>query len=85
MSLRLIGAQAACATSGGSNFEQAPEVRLFNPSAAEVLVTVTTAAGVSIGTFSLEAGATEVISKYPGDLVLAASVAVLGTPVTTRR
>jgi hypothetical protein len=85
MSLRLLGAQAACVTSGGSTFENAPEVRLFNPSAAEVLVTVTNAAGASIGTFSLEAGAVEVISKYPDDKVLAASVVVLGTPVTTRR
>lgn len=89
MSTRFIGAEAACGTTAGaaSNFEQAPEVRLVNIAAAEATVTILNgASGTDVqGSFTLEAGASEYISKDMEDRIYASAITVKGVPINTRR
>jgi hypothetical protein len=89
MSTRFIGAEAACGTTAGaaSNFELAPEVRLVNLAAAEATVTILNGpSGTDVqGSFTLEAGASEYISKDMEDRIYASAATVKGVPINTRR
>mgnify|MGYP001183855852 FL=1 len=89
MSVRFIGAEAAAGTSAGasSNFELATEVRLVNLAAAEATITILNgASGTNVqGSFTLEAGASEYISKDMEDRIYASAATVKGVPINTRR
>ena len=89
MSVRFIGAEAACGTSSGaaSNFELAKEVRLVNLAGAEATITVLNgASGTNVqGSFTLEAGASEYVSKDMEDRIYASAATVKGVPINTRR
>ena len=83
MNYRLYAAEAACGTTVGaaSTFADATEVRLFNNSNANQLVTVANAADVTLGTMTLADGEVTFIMKDPTDQIFAAAASVLGTPV----
>ena len=89
MAVRLIGAEAAMGTSTGaaSNFGQAKEVRVVNLAGAEATVTILNgASGTNVqGSFTLEAGASEYISKDMEDRIYASAATVKGVPINTRR
>ena len=63
----------AASTAGDSEF-----VRLYNSAAVgtEYLVTVANSANATVGTFSLEGGASAIIQKKSDDKVFAANAAV---------
>jgi tryptophan synthase beta subunit len=83
MSMRLYAAEAACGTTVGaaSTFADSTQVRLFNNSTANQLVTVANAADVTLGTMTLADGEITIIMKDPTDQIFAAAATVLGTPV----
>ena len=83
MKIKLLGSEAACATSttNGSNFGLTSAVRVHNSGATARLVTVETAANVTIGTFTLGVGSSEVVNKNPTDEVFAAHAEILGVGV----
>ena len=83
MSMRLYAAEAACGTNVGaaSTFADSTQVRLFNNSNANQLVTVANAADVTLGTMTLADGEITIIMKDPTDQIFAAAATVLGTPV----
>jgi len=56
-------------------------VRLHNSGATARVVTVETSANVTIGTFTLGVGASEVVQKNPTDEVFAAHAEVLGVGI----
>ena len=80
MKIKLLGPEAACGVSTGigSNFGLTSAVRLHNSGATARVVTVETSANVTIGTFTLGVGASEVVQKNPTDEVFAAHAEVLG-------
>jgi hypothetical protein len=79
----LEGTQAACGTTSGaaSTFGAASAVRLINTHTSAHLVTLEEAGGTDIGTFTLAAGASEVVKKSPTDKIFAANAGVLGVAV----
>lgn len=83
MRIKVLGSEAACGTSttNGSNFDSSSAVRLFNTNAAAQLVSVETSANVLIGTFTLPAGAVEIVEKGVTDEIFAASADVKGVGV----
>ena len=89
MSIRFIGPETAMGTSAGasSNFEQAKEVRVVNLAGAEATITILNgASGTHVqGSFTLEAGASEYISKDMEDRIYASAATVKGVPINTRR
>jgi hypothetical protein len=87
MSIKFLGAQAACGTSVGaaSTFENATEVRLVNTGAAEYLVTIANSADTTLATFTLESLDNIIVSKGAADQIFAANAAVIGTPCNIGR
>ena len=83
MNYRLYAVEAACGTSVGaaSTFSDSTEVRLFNNSNANQLVTVANAADTTLGTMTLADGEVTFLMKDPTDQIFAAAATVLGTPV----
>ena len=83
MSMRLYAVEAACGTTVGaaSTFADSTQVRLFNNSSANQLVTVANAADTTLGTMTLADGEITIIMKDPTDQIFAAAATVLGTPV----
>ena len=83
MNYRLYAVEAACGTNVGaaSTFSDATEVRLFNNSNANQLVTVANAADTTLGTMTLADGEVTFLMKDPTDQIFAAAATVLGTPV----
>ena len=83
MNYRLYAVEAACGTSVGaaSTFSDSTEVRLFNNSNANQLVTVANAADVTLGTMTLADGEVTFLMKDPTDQIFAGAATVLGTPV----
>ena len=83
MNYRLYAVEAACGTSVGaaSTFSDATEVRLFNNSNANQLVTVANASDVVLGTMTLADGEVTFLMKDPTDQIFAGAATVLGTPV----
>jgi hypothetical protein len=83
MKIKLLGSEAACgvSTSNGSNFGLTSAVRLHNSGATARVVTVETSANVTIGTFTLGVGASEVVQKNPTDEVFAAHAEILGVGI----
>ncbi len=83
MNYRLYAVEAACGTSVGaaSTFSDATEVRLFNNSNANQLVTVANAADATLGTMTLADGEVTFLMKDPTDQIFAGAATVLGTPV----
>ena len=83
MNYRLYAAEAACGTSVGaaSTFSDSTEVRLFNNSNANQLVTVANAADATLGTMTLADGEVTFLMKDPTDQIFAGAATVLGTPV----
>ena len=83
MNYRLYAVEAACGTSVGaaSTFSDSTEVRLFNNSNANQLVTVANAADATLGTMTLADGEVTFLMKDPTDQIFAGAATVLGTPV----
>ena len=83
MSMRLYAAEAACGTTVGeaSTFADSKQVRLFNNSNANQLVTIANASDTTLGTMTLADGEITIIMKDPTDQIFAAAATVLGTPV----
>lgn len=83
MKIKLLSSEAACGTSttNGSNFGLSSAVRVHNSGASARVVTVETAANITIGTFTLGVGSSEVVNKNPKDEVYAAHAEVLGVGV----
>ena len=83
MNYRLYAVEAACGTSVGaaSTFADSTEVRLFNNSNANQLVTVANASDVVLGTMTLADGEVTFLMKDPTDQIFAGAATVLGTPV----
>ena len=87
MSIKFLGAQAACGVNVGaaSTFEAASQVRLANTGAAEYLVTIANSSDVTVATFTLESLDSIIVTKGYTDQIFAANAAVVGTPCNTRR
>lgn len=83
MKLQVLGSEAACgvSTTNGSNFGLSTATRVHNSGASARVVSVESSANVLIGTFTLGAGATEVIQKNATDEVFAAHAEVLGVGI----
>ena len=75
MKIKLLSSEAACgvSTGNGSNFGLSSAVRLHNSGS--------TARFVTIGTFTLGVGSSEVVNKNPTDEVFAAHAEVLGVGI----
>lgn len=86
--LKLLGAEAALATSVGaaSNFNNAQRVRVYNSAGAgtDYLVTVANVGGTTLGSFSLGGGSFAIIDKGPTDELFAENAAVLGAPIAVK-
>jgi len=87
MSIKFLGAQAACGVNVGaaSTFENATEVRLVNTGGAEYLVTLANSADTTLATFTLESLDSIIVTKGATDQIFAANAAVVGTPCNTGR
>jgi len=85
MKIKVLGTEAACgtSTSNGSNFGSSTNVRLVNSGTTDRLVSVETSANVLIGTFTLKASGTEVVSKDASNEIFAANAEILGVGVAT--
>ena len=85
MKIKVLGTEAACgtSTSNGSNFGSSTNVRLVNSGTTDRLVSVETRANVLIGTFTLKASGTEVVSKDASNEIFAANAEILGVGVAT--
>lgn len=83
MKIKVLGTEAACgtSTSNGSNFGSSTAVRLVNTGATDRLVSVENSSNSLIGTFTLKANTSEVVSKDASDEVFAAHAEVLGVGV----
>ena len=88
MKLKPLSSESACGvgTGNGSNFSSTTCVRVHNSGTTNRLVTVETSANVTVGTFTLGGGKTELIQKDPSDEVFAANAEVLavGVAITTQ-
>ena len=78
MKLKLKGSEAAAGTSttNVSNVGTATLVRVHNAGNTERLVTLETVANVTIGTFTIAGGATELLDKTSTDEIFAANAEV---------
>ena len=83
MSMRLMGAEAACGVNvgGASTFGGATDVRLVNSGATMRLVTVANAADVTLGSITLAPAEVTFLKKDMTDQVFAANAEVLGVQV----
>ena len=83
MKIKVLGTEAACgtSTSNGSNFGSSTAVRLVNTGATDRLVSVENSSNSLIGTFTLKANTSEVVSKDASDEVFAAHAEALGVGV----
>ena len=83
MRYKLLQSETACGvgTGNGSNFGSSTAVRVVNSGTTNRLMSVETSANVLIGTFTLGAGGTEIISKDSTDEVFAAHAEVLAVKV----
>ena len=83
MKIKVLGTEAACgtSTSNGSNFGSSTAVRLVNTGATDRLVSVENSSNSLIGTFTLKANTSEVVSKDASDEVFASHAEVLGVGV----
>ena len=81
--MRLLGAEAACATSVGaaSTFLNSNYVRIFNNTATVQVVTIANSADVTLGTIKVAAYGSEILYKETTDQIFAAVATVFGTPV----
>jgi len=83
MRIKVLGSEAACGTSSGngSNFGSSTAVRLVNSGATDRLVSVENSSNTLIGTFTLKANSSEIVSKDASDEIFAANAEVLGVGV----
>ena len=83
MKIKVLGTEAACGTSttNGSNFGSSTAVRLVNSGGTDRLVSIENSSNSLIGTFTLKANTSEVVSKDASDEVFAAHAEVLGVGV----
>jgi hypothetical protein len=83
MKIKVLGTETACgtSTSNGSNFGSTTAVRLVNTGATDRLVSIETSANALIGTFTLKANTSEVVSKDASDEIFAANAEVKGVGV----
>lgn len=82
MRIRLLGSEVAMSTSSGNTFGNATIVRVYNPTAAGVVVTLRESDDTTtVGTFTVPAGQAELLEKDPEQRVRAASASVLGVKV----
>lgn len=83
MRIKVLGSEAACGTSSGngSNFGNSTAVRLVNSGATDRLVSVENSSNTLIGTFTLKANSSEIVSKDASDEIFAANAEVLGVGV----
>jgi hypothetical protein len=83
MSMRLMGAEAACGVNVGaaSTFGGATDVRLVNSGATTRLITVANAADVTLGSLSLAPAEVTFLKKDMTDQIFAAHAEVLAVAV----
>ena len=83
MKIKVLGTEAACGTStaNGSKFGSTTAVRLVNTGTTDRLVSIETSANSLIGTFTLKATTSEVVSKDASDEIFAANAEVKGVGV----
>ena len=83
MSMRLMGAEAACGVNVGaaSTFGGATDVRLVNSGATTRLITVANAADVTLGSLSLAPAEVSFLKKDMTDQIFAAHAEVLAVAV----
>ena len=83
MKIKVLGTETACgtSTSNGSNFGSTTAVRLVNTGTTDRLVSIETSANSLIGTFTLKANTSEVVSKDASDEIFAANAEVKGVGV----
>ncbi len=83
MRIKVLGSEAACGTSSGngSNFGSSTAVRLVNSGGTDRLISIETSSNSLIGTFTLKANSSEIVSKDASDEIFAANAEVLGVGV----
>ena len=83
MSMRLYAAEAACGTTVGaaSTFADSTQVRLFNNSNANQLVSVANAADVTLASITIAPGEVTFLTKDQDHQIFAAHAEVLGVPI----
>ena len=83
MKIHVLGSEAACGTSSGngSNFGSSTAVRLVNSGGTDRLISIETSSNSLIGTFTLKANSSEIVSKDASDEIFAANAEVLGVGV----
>lgn len=82
MRIKVLGSEVALSTSSGNTFGNATLVRLYNPTAAGVVVTLNESNDSTVvGTFTVPAGQAELLEKEPDQRVRAASASVLGVKI----
>jgi hypothetical protein len=83
MSMRLMGAEAACGVdvAAASTFGGATDVRLVNSGATMRLVTVANAADTTLGSITLAPAEVTFLKKDMTDQIFAAHAEVLGVSV----
>ena len=83
MRIKVLGSEAACGNSSGngSNFGSSTAVRLVNSGGTDRLISIETSSNSLIGTFTLKANSSEIVSKDASDEIFAANAEVLGVGV----
>jgi hypothetical protein len=82
MRIRLLGSEVALSTSSGNTFGNATVVRLVNPTAGAVVITLRESDDTTaVGTFTIAAGQTEFLEKDSDQRIRSASTSVLGVKV----
>lgn len=81
MRLHLQGSEAALSHTAATDFGAAHLVRCYNTTAAAIVVTHTTAAGVTVGTVSILPNSVEILKKAPGEKLQAAATGILAVNI----
>jgi len=83
MKIKVLGSEGACGTSSGngSSFGGSTVVRLYNTNASDQLISIEDSSNTLIGTFTLKAGAIELVEKIQSDEIFAGSSDVKGVGV----
>jgi len=86
MRLKILGTEAALATTAGSasNFSNAKNVRLVHDATASTthLVTITDSSGTTVATFSMPPSDAIVVSKEPTQKIFASNDDIRGVAVS---
>jgi hypothetical protein len=81
MAIDVMGTEAALAHLASTDFDAAHLVRCYNTTAAAIVVTVTDASDVTVGTLSILPNSVEVIKKWPHEKLQAAATGILAVKI----